>query len=239
MIKVMIAEDNKELCENCLEFLTNDNDIKVVSCVLDGEKALEKYFEIQPDVLLLDLNLPKISGLDVINTLSRFQEEKEKCNIVVVSGSIDLMHQLYNTVKIFRVIPKPADFEYLLETIKEIPIKNIENEINQKELKELLLELNLNIYKPNVKYLISAINIAYKQPYLLSNIKDLYSEVAKEYELSSKTIKWGIRTSIDTLNRSMTIDDFCSIFSIKIKPDSITPKYFITFIVEHFKERDK
>lgn len=87
--------------------------------------------------------------------------------------------------------------------------------------------------------MISAINIAYKQPYLLSNIKDLYSEVAKEYELSSKTIKWGIRTSIDTLNRSMTIDDFCSIFSIKIKPDSITPKYFITFIVEHFKERDK
>ena len=239
MIKVMIAEDNKELCENCLEFLTNDNDIKVVSCVLDGEKALEKYFEIQPDVLLLDLNLPKISGLDVINTLSRFQEEKEKCNIVVVSGSIDLMHQLYNTVKIFRVIPKPADFEYLLETIKEIPIKNIEIEINQRELKELFLELNLNIYKPNVKYLISAINIAYKQPYLLSNIKDLYSEVAKEYELSSKTIKWGIRTSIDTLNRSMTIDDFCSIFSIKIKPDSITPKYFITFIVEHFKERDK
>ena len=45
MIKVMIAEDNQSLCENCFEFLTNDEDIKVVSCTLDGKSTLEKYLE--------------------------------------------------------------------------------------------------------------------------------------------------------------------------------------------------
>ena len=74
MIKVMIAEDNQSLCENCFEFLTNDEDIKVVSCTLDGKSTLEKYLEIKPDVLLLDLDLPKITGIEVINFLSRFSE---------------------------------------------------------------------------------------------------------------------------------------------------------------------
>ena len=94
MIKVMIAEDNQSLCENCFEFLTNDEDIKVVSCTLDGKSTLEKYLEIKPDVLLLDLDLPKITGIEVINFLSRFSEERDKCNIIVVSGSVELLSEV-------------------------------------------------------------------------------------------------------------------------------------------------
>lgn len=71
MIKVMIAEDNSSLCKNCFEFLTNDEDIKVVSCALDGEETIQRYFELKPDVLLLDLDLPKINGLEVINTIGK------------------------------------------------------------------------------------------------------------------------------------------------------------------------
>lgn len=76
MIKVMIAEDNISLCKNYFNFFSNDSDIKVVSCTEDGEETIQKYFELQPDVLLLDLNLPKISGLDVINTINFLKNEK-------------------------------------------------------------------------------------------------------------------------------------------------------------------
>lgn len=234
MIKVMIAEDNKFLCKSCFEFLTNDEDIKIVSCATDGEETVKNYFESKPNVLLLDLDMPKIRGLDVINTIGRFSEERSKCNIIVYSRSIEHLHKLYNTAQVFRVIPKPADFEYILKTIKEVPIKN--EEINQKELKEILTELRLNVFSTRGKQLISAINIAYKQPYLLNNIKDLYSEVAKLYNISPKTVKWSIRTSIDTLNRSLSIDNLCSVFSLKFRPDTVTPKYFITLIVEYFRE---
>ena len=124
MIKVMIAEDNISLCKNYFNFFSNDSDIKVISYTEDGEETIQKYFELQPDVLLLDLNLPKISGLDVINTISRFSEEREKCNIIVSSGSSEQLHKLFNTAQIFRVIPKPTNFQYVLDTLKEIPIKN-------------------------------------------------------------------------------------------------------------------
>lgn len=234
MIKVMIAEDNKNLCENCFEFLTNDEDIKIVSCTVDGKKTLEKYLEVKPDVLLLDLDLPEISGIEIINFLSRFSEERNKCNIIVVSGSSELLSNLYNTAQVYRVIPKPANFQYILQTIKEIPLKPAE--INQKELKELLTSLRFKVYSKNVTYLITAINIAYNRHYLLNNIKDLYSVVASQYNSSPTTIKWSIRNSIGALNRSTTIEEVCSIFSFKYKLDNITPKQFITLVVEYFKQ---
>lgn len=234
MIKVMIAEDNKNLCENCFEFLTNDENIKIVSYTIDGKRTLEKYLEVKPDVLLLDLDLPKISGIEVINFLSRFSEERNKCNIIVVSGSAELLCNLYNTAQVYRVIPKPANFQYILQTIKEIPLKP--TEIDSKKLKELLTSLRFKVYSKNVLYLITAINIAYNRPYLLNNIKDLYSTVASQYNLSPTTIKWSIRNSIESLNRSTTIEEICSIFSLKYKLDSITPKQFITLVVEHFSQ---
>lgn len=234
MIKVMIAEDNEFLLKNWFEFLTKDEDIKIVSYASNGEETIKNYFASKPDVLILDLDIPRIDGLDVINTISNFSEEREKCNIIVCSGSLKHLHKLFNTAQVFRVIPKPAKFEYILETIKEVPIKN--QEINQKELKEILTELRLNVFSTRVKQLISAINIAYKQPYLLNNIKDLYSEVAKLYNISPITVKWSIRTSIDTLNRSLSIDTLCSVFSLKFRPNTLTPKYFITLIVGYFKE---
>ncbi len=51
MIKVMIAEDNVYISKSCFKFLTNDENIKVVSCTLDGEETIKDYFKLQPDVL--------------------------------------------------------------------------------------------------------------------------------------------------------------------------------------------
>ena len=209
----MIAEDNVYISKNCFKFLTNDENIKVVSCTLDGEETIKDYFDLKPDVLLLDLNMPKINGLDVINTIGKDTEERSKCNIIVVSGSSEYLYKLYNTAQVYRVIHKPVDLDYVLKTIKEIPLKN--TGIDQKRLKELLAELRLSIFSTRVQQLITAINLAYEKPFLLNNIKDLYVEVAKIYNVSPKTIKWSIRTSIDTLNRSVSIDTLCSVFSLK------------------------
>ena len=114
MIKVMIAEDNIHISKNCFKLLTNDENIKVVSCTLDGEETIKDYFDLKPDVLLLDLNMPKINGLDVINTIGKYTEERSKCNIIVVSGSSEYLYKLYNTAQVYRVIHKPVDLEYVL-----------------------------------------------------------------------------------------------------------------------------
>lgn len=67
-------------------------------------------------------------------------------------------------------------------------------------------------------------------------MEDLYNEVSNETGINSNTIKWSIRNAIGILTRSMTIEHLCSIFSLKFRPDAITPKFFINLIVEYFED---
>ena len=230
MIKVMIADDNPAFCKSCFEFLTKDKDIKVVSYVNDGEEAIKKYLNIQPDVLLLDVNMPKATGFEVINTLSTYPNEKEKCNIIVMTGETAMQVNLYNMSKVYSILPKPVGFEVVLEKVKELAHEN--EEIDFSKLKDILLEFRINVYSNSYKYLISLITLAYNQPSLLRNIKDLYIQVAKQYHVSPYTIKWSIRNISDILDRTASIDKICDIFNLKYRPDSISPKYFITLIIE-------
>lgn len=233
MIKVMIADDNPAFCKSCFEFLTKDKDIKVVSYVYDGEEAINKYLSIQPDVLLLDLNMPKATGFEVINKLSTYPKEKEKCNIIVMTGESAMQVSLYNMSKVYSILPKPVGFEVVLDKVKELAHEN--EEIDISELKRILLELRINIYSNSYRYLIALVTLAYNQPSLLRNIKDLYIQVAKQFHVSPYTIKWSIRNISDILNRTTSIDKICDIFNLSYRPDSISPKFFITLIIEYLK----
>ena len=57
--KIMIAEDNTSIISCYQQFLANDETIEIIGYSIDGQKAIEMYIEEQPDLLLLDLNLPK------------------------------------------------------------------------------------------------------------------------------------------------------------------------------------
>lgn len=78
MIRVMVADDNVDINNMYCKFLTKDKDIKVISQTTDGQETIEKYQELKPDLLLLDLEMPKIDGLEIINLLSKIPNEKTK-----------------------------------------------------------------------------------------------------------------------------------------------------------------
>ena len=71
--------------------------------------------------------MPSMNGIDIISNLSLDTEEKKICNIIVISGENSLRYNLFNTSKIFRVMPKPVEFDDILSTIKEIPLALIIN----------------------------------------------------------------------------------------------------------------
>ena len=122
MVKVMIADDNIDLNSMYCKFLTNDKSIEVVSSTTDGETTLDEYLKYKPDLLLLDLDMPKINGLEIINKLSYDTTEKSKCNIIVISGSTEMRFQLLNTAKVYRIIPKPTSPQHVLDVIKEFEL---------------------------------------------------------------------------------------------------------------------
>ena len=232
MIRVMIAEDNTLLNHLCCNYLTNDENIKLIFSAYDGEETLEKYNELKPDVLLLDLNLPKMNGLDVINNICLDSDEKNKCNIIIISGNMDLRFNLLNTSKVYRILPKPVDFNMIVSAIKEIP--NEYNTLTQKQIKDYLYYLNFNTYSVGTDYLVEAIQLAYDKPVLMKNIKDIYSLISEKYTVPQNTVKSSIRNSIDTMERNTTKNEIQAKLKISCSR-KLTAKYFIPLVLSHFE----
>lgn len=233
MIQVMIADDNLDLNNLCCNILSKDKDIQIISSTLDGESTLKDYMQLKPDVLLLDLNLPKMNGIDIINNICLDETEKKKNNIIIISGNTELRYNLFNTSKIFRIMPKPVDFNDVISTIKEIVTENNYIPIVEKEIRNFLFSLNFNLYADGTRYLIDAIKLGSENIKLVRNIKTLYDEVAELHSTSSNTIKWGIRNAIETMNHNTTKHEINKIFHINYDK-KMTPKYFIPLVISYF-----
>lgn len=233
MIKVMIADDNLDLNNLCCNILSKDKDIQIISSTLDGETTLKDYMQLKPDVLLLDLDLPKMNGIDIINNICLDEFEKKKNNIIIISGNTELRYNLFNTSKIFRIMPKPVDFNTVISTIKEIATENNYIPIVEKEIRNFLFSLNFNLYADGTRYLIDAIKLGSENIRLVRNIKTLYDKVAELHSTSSNTIKWGIRNAIETMNHNTTKHEINKIFHINYDK-KMTPKYFIPLVISYF-----
>lgn len=235
MIEVMVADDNIELNSLCCKFLTKDKNIKIVSSTTDGEKTFEEYNKLKPDLLLLDLDMPRMNGLEIINQLSKDPYEKQKCNIIVISGNASMRYDLLNTAKIYKIIPKPVDLQNVLDDINLFASElSTPQEVTPKKIRDLLCELNIQPYSKSGKYVFEALEIVLEDPYILENIKDLYYKISKKNNVSYNTVKWGIRNSISLMNRLISIKNLRMIFRIYDNERNITPKYFFTMILEYF-----
>lgn len=78
-IKILIADDHALLRQGIKRVLNFEDDLEVVGEAEDGQEALARTLVLQPDILLLDLNMPGISGLDVVKQL-----ETAKCKTRVI-----------------------------------------------------------------------------------------------------------------------------------------------------------
>jgi DNA-binding NarL/FixJ family response regulator len=81
--RVFIADDVEAIRALWREFLEEDPDIEVVGEASDGQAAIDGVRAAQPDVLVLDLSMPRVDGLQVIRTLN---QDVPEVRIVVASG---------------------------------------------------------------------------------------------------------------------------------------------------------
>ncbi len=88
-IKVMLADDHAVVRMGFRVLLDTSPDIRVVAEVDSGEEAVRRYPEVQPDVLVLDLSMPGIGGLEAI---SRILARDAQARILVLTAHEDAMH---------------------------------------------------------------------------------------------------------------------------------------------------
>lgn len=82
MINIMIVDDHSMIREGLKQLLELDGDMRVVEEASDGIECLEKITTAKPDVLLLDINMPRMNGLEV---LAKLKEKKIKTKVLVLT----------------------------------------------------------------------------------------------------------------------------------------------------------
>ena len=95
-ITVVIADDHPIILEGLVKILNSQKDIRVVASANDGEEASELYYQFLPDVLILDLRLPKKDGLQVLNELAACGHSKPR---VIIMTTFDCEEAIFKTVR--------------------------------------------------------------------------------------------------------------------------------------------
>ena len=89
-IKIMIADDHSMIREGLKNLLELDGDIQVIAEAVDGEDCLNKLQVVKPDVLLLDINMPKKNGLEGLKSL-KSKKSKLKVLVLTVHNEIEYL----------------------------------------------------------------------------------------------------------------------------------------------------
>ncbi len=117
-IKVLVVDDHTLFRRGIAAVLANQEGLEVVGEAADGLEAIEKTREINPDVVLMDLNMPRCSGLEAIQAL---QAEMPQVNILVLTVS-EMEADLFASVKFGArgYLLKNAEPEELVQAIHDI-----------------------------------------------------------------------------------------------------------------------
>lgn len=129
-IRILLVEDNDAHTKLILRAFKEDRLSNPVNCVRDGEEALDFLYQRgefkdptkspRPDMILLDLKLPKIDGLEVLKTVKEDGSLKA-IPVVVLTSSTDErdVHQAYRHY-VNSYISKPVDFDKFRQVVQEL-----------------------------------------------------------------------------------------------------------------------
>ena len=115
--KVLIVDDEKDTVEAVGNFLTKQGFI--VFSAFDGEEAKAKAVEIKPDIILLDLILPKANGFEVLKWIRQNIEKRIPVIILSVKDRLDDIKKGYTFDADF-YLPKPFTNQDLLRGINTV-----------------------------------------------------------------------------------------------------------------------
>lgn len=126
MFRVVIADDEMTIRNGLKNLIESyDIDLQVVAMAEDGQEAIELIEQYHPEVILMDINMPLINGLDVIEKVQKIDKDSR---IIIISG-YDKFHYAQRALDlgVFSYLLKPIDYR----NFKEILSKAIDDYSNR------------------------------------------------------------------------------------------------------------
>ena len=221
-ITVLIADDNQEFSKTLATYLGNEEDMEVIGIAKDGEEAVEQIKGLLPDVAILDVIMPHLDGLGVLEKING-SNNISKIPICIMLSAVgqDKITQKAIALGADYYVVKPFDIELLIKRIREIKnFKPTQNnnfitreapvrkyiEISDNKSPENLEALVTNIihevgvpaHIKGYQYLREAIMMVIKDIDVLNQItKSLYPQIAQRFDTTPSRVERAIRHAIE------------------------------------------
>lgn len=139
MISVVIADDEPLARDELTYLLKQCEDIEIVGEATQGTEALEKILALKPDVVFLDIHMPKLDGLAVARKLL----EEDQDLIIVFATAYDKHAIQAFEVNAIDYLLKPFDEERILKTVERVRqrVRNPKNDVPNESVNNSLMEL--------------------------------------------------------------------------------------------------
>ena len=262
-IRVLIADDNLEFAMTLHDNLSQDDDMEIVGMAKDGEEAYNMIKERQPDIALLDVIMPHLDGLGVLELINSTPLEKVPLCIMLSAVGQDKITQKAIGLGAEYYVVKHFDIDVLMKRMKEfkfyepIPAKG---GFTSREIKSQYIELapeskkdenNLEALVTNVihevgvpdhikgyQYLREAIMMVVNDIDIINQItKQLYPEIAEKYKTTPSRVERAIRHAIEVAWGRGQTDTVESIFGYTVSASKGKPtnSEFIAMIADKLR----
>ena len=225
-ITVLIADDNQEFSTTLATYLKNQEDMVVVGRAKDGNEALDMVSSLMPDVLLLDVIMPHLDGIGVLEQMNMIKLNKKPICIMLSAVGQDKVTQRAIELGAEYYVVKPFDIDLLITRIRElknykpssqnnnfisreigiskqqyIDIPN--NSANKEENIEALVtnvihEVGVPAHIKGYQYLREAIIMVINDIDVINQItKCLYPQIANKFHTTPSRVERAIRHAIE------------------------------------------
>ncbi|MBB6216641.1 two-component system response regulator (stage 0 sporulation protein A) [Anaerosolibacter carboniphilus] len=265
-INVLIADDNKDFCDILSEYLGKQEDLEIVGVAKDGLEAIDLVTKKSPDVLVLDIIMPHLDGLGVLEKLNLMNLEKFPKVIVLSAVGQDKITQRAISLGADYYVVKPFDFEIFITRIRQLMGNNASASVSERkknysdllvntsmpgshknrsleaEITNIIHEIGVPAHIKGYLYLREAITMVVENIEMLSAVtKELYPSIAKKFNTTPSRVERAIRHAIEVAWSRGKVDTINNLFGYTVHNDKGKPtnSEFIAMVADKLRIEQK
>lgn len=222
-ISILIADDNQDFSQTLASYLESQEDMEVIGMAKDGTEAVDMMTNTTPDVVLLDVIMPHLDGIGVLEKINSLNIQKRPICIMLSAVGQDKITQRAVSLGAQYYVVKPFDIELLIKRIRElknykptpgsnnfiprepkmqyveIPNNGEKSEENLEALvTNIIHEVGVPAHIKGYQYLREAIIMVVNDIDVINQItKSLYPKIAYKFNTTPSRVERAIRHAIE------------------------------------------
>ena len=256
-LNIAIADDNEKVVEILEKMIDDDKELQLVGKAHNGEDICTIIREKEPDVVLLDIIMPKVDGLSVMERVIHDKEMKKQPSFIILSavGQERITEDAFNLGADYYML-KPFDSGLLLDRIKHMRLmaqrrnreaqkihayessshymeRNLESDVTH-----IIHEIGVPAHIKGYQYLRDAIILSVNDQEMLNSItKILYPTIAKRHQTTPSRVERAIRHAIEVAWSRGKMDTIYELFGYTVSNGKGKPtnSEFIALIADKIR----